>query len=254
MKWWPNWLTIQKACLASMTIAVISFLLFIDYTPSFGLIGNVMRGDIRFQVPCSLMTTGDQSLPPGYTLIDPCWASLPYRWVLAGLFAFVSIVVVGDRRRTKSATHLLAQKAPGFLADSTKGIVDLPRAFVVRFFLRAEQKIRTLWRGDYSLPKMFWRYYVLGYLTVGIITILAGMLLSAVDLRPLGTALVLFWIIVYPLFVSVGVWRSADKSGTHWFYKLAAKLVVIAVVAIGVGRIVLVAINGGAQVFVASPN
>lgn len=94
---------------------------------------------------------------------------------------------------------------------------------------------QKLWRGQQSLPKAFWLFFIIGDV---IARITLAVLLIAFDLRQEALLLIVIATIIYPAFAAVGVWRSADvylfKSPKVYalraFYVFGAKFVVCAFV------------------------
>ena len=71
--------------------------------------------------------------------------------------------------------------------------------------------VGKLWSGLYSLPKVFWGFYCVGFFVV-YFAIAAFMLafLPSINLTAYVIGLCVLW--AYMFIASVGVWRSAAKS------------------------------------------
>jgi hypothetical protein len=100
------------------------------------------------------------------------------------------------------------------------------------------------WRGEYSLPRSFWGFYVLGYLAAFLVLTLAAIPFFLLHLHPFGRILQIGYF-VYPLWAGIGVWRSAKAypfTGAARFWAWAAQGVVLVF-----GLVILFnAANGGA--------
>ena len=74
--------------------------------------------------------------------------------------------------------------------------------------------LRKLWWGQYSLPRTFWGFYVLGFFAA--IFLSATILLTSYHLK-LGTLGFIFGFSLFTIYwfiASVGVWRSAGPNMT----------------------------------------
>ena len=91
------------------------------------------------------------------------------------------------------------------------------------FTERAANPIRRLWRGEYSLPAVFWGLFVLGFF---VLTSVLGRLLW-----PIFASVPYRWFVAtiqlaFGITVGLGVWRSADTHRGHPFWAHAARVVV----------------------------
>jgi hypothetical protein len=87
---WFRQLPLSTVLITAITIAVMCFFLIHNYLPRVGLIWNIMHGEIFLQPEC-----------PPYDLISPdgtaaapptgCGSTLPYRWILIAVAAFVAL-------------------------------------------------------------------------------------------------------------------------------------------------------------------
>ncbi|BDQ33677.1 hypothetical protein [Pseudodesulfovibrio portus] len=98
--------------------------------------------------------------------------------------------------------------------------------------------IKRLWRGEVDLARTFW---VFGF-TVGVLFRGAGLLLAVLAEKNIGFAAVLLsfgvFLIVYQVFISVAVWRSADRyQGYRGWAFLAKAMVVLGVVQLIAGLV-----------------
>jgi hypothetical protein len=104
------------------------------------------------------------------------------------------------------------------------------------------QKCKKFWRGGYSLPRSFWGFYVLGLFSYLFLCFLIALPLSSLGLKPLGRALLASYFL-YPLWASVGVWRSARPENCSRGWGIIAKGVVAFY---GIAILFQLLINGGA--------
>jgi hypothetical protein len=84
------------------------------------------------------------------------------------------------------------------------------------------------WRGQYSLPRSFWAFYVLGWPIACIGLTLAAIPFFLLHVHPFGGILQIGYLL-YPLWAGVGVWRSARAypfTGAARFWAWAAQGVV----------------------------
>jgi hypothetical protein len=107
--------------------------------------------------------------------------------------------------------------------------------------------VRKLWSGQYSLPVAFWLFYCAGMVACPIVAGTILFLSRTINARPVAFIVGFAFVNGYLLTVSVGVWRSATPFATSpiWmqrFWAAAARFVVI----IGIARLVLGLMNGGA--------
>ena len=100
--------------------------------------------------------------------------------------------------------------------------------------------MRSLWSGEYPLRTAFWKFFVGGSIFFFLLCFGLGAAFYLVGLRPLMVAIFAIGLIAYPLFASVGVWRSAI-GGTY------ADLLAKGIVLIIWGRFLWWLANGGAQ-------
>jgi hypothetical protein len=143
----------------------------------------------------------------------------PHFGNLCGLF---SVFVTGPI--ASSLAIILVSALISFLpADETAPPIPADRAPP----LAKTPWYRKLWRGDYSLARSFWSYFVLGALVGRII----GM--NPVFLFLPGAALIyqpMLW--GYEIASGVGVWRSANASPVNSMNVIAAKTTVALLVGI----------------------
>ena len=97
--------------------------------------------------------------------------------------------------------------------------------------------LKALWQGEVALIKTYWLYGALGsFLLLGIPVIvfeLSGVY-GTTDLATLITLFIysLVFVPAYIIFVSVAIWRSANRyTGSVWWAGLAKLAVVV-----GIGR------------------
>lgn len=74
-------------------------------------------------------------------------------------------------------------------------------------------RLRALWRGELPLGEAFWTWAVLGGLLVNVPTSIAFLALVAADLPLLALIVGKGLSLPYNLLATVGVWRSAARSG-----------------------------------------
>ena len=87
-----------------------------------------------------------------------------------------------------------------------------------------------LLRGELSFPLTFWGFLIGGW--IAIVVVVEILVLTVFWNLPLLRGLSLLGAeFVYPLVVSVGVWRSANRSLAASRYKIAAKTVVLTIIA-----------------------
>lgn len=78
-------------------------------------------------------------------------------------------------------------------------------------FSRLTDPFAKLWRGEHSLPKAFWLFFILGNFVLGpFIAIVVGAPFILLNQRQ--TIFFVFFVvgIIYAVFSAVGVWRSAN--------------------------------------------
>jgi hypothetical protein len=102
--------------------------------------------------------------------------------------------------------------------------------------------LRRVWWGQYSLPRAFWGFYVLGCAAAFICVALVLVASYRLRVGTLGFLLAVVLINGYWIVVSVGVWRSASAAKHSPGWAIAAK----AVVCISVARVLWYLANGGA--------
>jgi len=110
--------------------------------------------------------------------------------------------------------------------------------------------LRKLWWGQYSLPKTFWGFYVLGFFACWAVVGLVYTPFFILHLRTIGFILTFIIFVSYETIAAVGVWRSANAYPFHGFagfWAIAAKTVVCLVV----GRFLWSLANGGALALMA---
>ena len=92
--------------------------------------------------------------------------------------------------------------------------------------------LKALWRGEVALVKTYWLYGVVGGWVISIPTFF----LDDLDYELIDPVLLiglsiyfLFWI-AYLVFISVSIWRSANKyQGNQWWARFAQASVIIGV-------------------------
>jgi hypothetical protein len=96
-----------------------------------------------------------------------------------------------------------------------------------------------LWRGEYSLPVAFWRFYCGGQLACALLYVfafVAGRLLfhHTLIIDPIRIISIVCYVLfsIYVVVASVGVWRSADpywksSDGMRRFWAGAARVIII---------------------------
>lgn len=99
-----------------------------------------------------------------------------------------------------------------------------------------------LWRGQYSLPVAFWKFFILGIFLAQFIAGLIGILFYFVGMPQVTQPLFNIATVVYPIFAAVGVWRSANaRPFQRWPLAAAAAkfgvCVCLLMIAIRVARI-----------------
>jgi hypothetical protein len=108
--------------------------------------------------------------------------------------------------------------------------------------------VQKLWWGQYSLPKTFWVFYVLGNLLVIMLSAtIMFVLLHYIRLGAVGLILGIATTNCYLILATVGVWRSAGAgmASPIWMHRIWAALA-RGVVCIWAARIVWGLVNGGA--------
>ena len=91
----------------------------------------------------------------------------------------------------------------------------------------AVQVLQKLWWGQYSLPKAFWGFYVLGFLLAPIIIMLLTVPFFLLNLKPIGYMIQAVGTAVYWLIATVGVWQSANAYPYSKWWPNMAKCVVM---------------------------
>jgi hypothetical protein len=84
-----HWLTVRTAATLAAMLAGVSFFFISNYRPRVSFIGNVMTGTIPYEPSC---------LNPFDVFDTLCGGTIPYRWILAVLVAFVSVVALKHRK------------------------------------------------------------------------------------------------------------------------------------------------------------
>jgi hypothetical protein len=104
-----------------------------------------------------------------------------------------------------------------------------------------------LWRGQYSLPKTFWGFYILGQIACFLLVAIILIISYRNHLGTLGFIFGFLIISCYWIIAAVGVWRSASTylASPIWMtraWAVAARAVVVLIAA----RAVWGLANGGA--------
>lgn len=96
--------------------------------------------------------------------------------------------------------------------------------------------IRKLWRGDVSLVVTFWVWYIFLSLIVSVIHDVVVLWLSGYPAIVLVVVVLLdLMILLYLVFITVAVWRSATKYQGKYIWELLAKTLI----AFGWARMIL---------------
>jgi hypothetical protein len=78
-------------------------------------------------------------------------------------------------------------------------------------FSKMTGPFRKLWRGEQSLPKAFWLYFILiGILLAPFIAMVCAVPFVLLDQPQAAWPVFFATLFVYPVFAAVGVWRSAN--------------------------------------------
>ena len=93
--------------------------------------------------------------------------------------------------------------------------------------------VAALWRGDLPLQKIVWFYGFMGSIVLALpinLTTIAG--------APRSNGIMLFYcmiIVAYTIFVSLAIWKAANRYEGYFFWPLLSKLSVAIVLAVMVG-------------------
>ncbi len=101
-----------------------------------------------------------------------------------------------------------------------------------RPFSRLTSPFQKLWRGQQSLPTAYWLFLFLGTILTPVAALIVAKPFSLIHEPQLTFPFTFAVMVVYPIFASVGVWRSADSylvsSSTPYaarpFCAIAAKI------------------------------
>jgi hypothetical protein len=95
-------------------------------------------------------------------------------------------------------------------------IVERALALVLGPFVR-------LWRGQQSLPKAFWLYFVLGSYAATMLAVILAIPFVILEQPRAGLPLMVIVRVGYPIFAAIGVWRSAkNRPFRRWPVAAAA--------------------------------
>lgn len=90
------------------------------------------------------------------------------------------------------------------------------------------QRLKLLWQGYLPLETAFWQYAIFYGLLLNILATSVALFFVVIDL-PIAFAIAVHLLPVpYSIVALVGVWRSADRYGSHGNFALFARLAVLA--------------------------
>lgn len=96
-----------------------------------------------------------------------------------------------------------------------------------------------LWRGEYSLPKAFWAFFIFGTVVAPVIAMIVAIPFQLAGMPQAAPPLFFIAMIVYPVFAAVGVWRSANaRPFQRWPVAAAAAKIGVSIWLLGIaGRV-----------------
>ena len=104
---------------------------------------------------------------------------------------------------------------------------------------------KEFWRGEQPLSHAFWIYFVMWWIGVVILAVLAHLVLFSIGLRPLGLPLLVAAYLIYPFFAAVGVWRSANAYKSDGAFPGVAPTLAKVAICVVLVPIVWNLMNGG---------